>query len=412
MPHIGDAPEQVVRDALEHLRTLSYREGTIRAYRQSWSHLLTFATARRFRGFSVSLVARFRKFRGLSAGRRFAAVSPEGKMIRALRVLEEFATAGNHRRAALRKPRSVLPSFMEKALRAVGVHIRQELCWAESTRTIRMYWLRLFLQYRRSRAPFTSWRSLSDADLPAYIESLGGSARDTRRTAFYSVKAMLRLLFLLGHLRTPLHERTPRFFSPQDGSLHPIWLPDEITAVLAAVDRSRTTGKRDYAILLLAARLGLRACDIRALRLDDLCWERSCMELVQQKTGVPFVLPMPEDVGEALIDYLRNARPTTPHREVFLRALAPFAPLHPHAQFHGEVMKYRQRAGLPAAPRRGLHSFRHTLATRLLDGGVSLPGIAAVLGHRDVESTRAYVRISLPVLRQAAIDPDEELTHG
>jgi integrase len=412
MPHIGDTPEQVVRDALEYLRTLDYREGAIRGYRHSWSHFLAFAKARRCRRFSVRLVVRFREFRGLSAGRRFRAVSPEGKMARALRVLEEFATSGNHRRAPLRKPPSMLPSFMEKALRAVEAHISHELCWAENTRTIRMYWLRLFLQYRRSRAPFTSWRSLNDADLPAYIESLGGSARDTRRTAFYSVKAILRLLFLLGHLPAPLHERTPRFFSPQDGPLRPIWPPDDIKAVLSAVDRSRVTGKRDYAILLLAARLGLRACDIRALRLDDLCWERSCLELVQQKTGVPLALPLPEDVGEAVIDYLRNARPTTPHREIFLRALAPFAPLNPHAQFHGEVTKYRQLAGLPVAPRCGLHSLRHTLATRLLDGGVSLPSIAAVLGHGDVESTRAYLRISHPVLRQAAIDPDEELTHA
>ena len=271
MPHIGDAPEQVVRDALEHLRTLGHRERTIDAYRHSWTHFLAFAEVGRFRRFSVCLMARFRKFRGLSAGKRFPSMSPEGKMTRALRVLEEFATSGNHRRAALRKAPSLLPPFMEKALRAVEAHIRRELCWAENTRAIRMRWLRLFLQYRRSIAPFPSWRSLSDADLPGYIESLGGSARDTRRTAFYSVKAMLRLLFLLGHLPTPLHERTPRFFSPQDGPLHPIWPPDEIRAVLAAVDRSRVTGKRDYAILLLAARLGLRACDIRALRLDDLC---------------------------------------------------------------------------------------------------------------------------------------------
>ena len=411
MPHIGAPPEQVVRDALEHLRTLDYRERTIGEYRHSWAHLLAFAKARRFRRFSICLLAHFRKFRGLSPGRRFPAVSPEGKMTRALRVLEEFATFGNHRRAALRKSPSVLPSFMEKALSTVEAHIRQELGWAERTRGIRMRWLRLFLQYRRSRTPLTSWRSLSETDLPAYIQSLGGSARDTRRTAFYSVKAMLRLLFLLGYLPTALHERTPRFFSPQDGPLHPIWPPNEVKAVLSAVDRSRVTGKRDYAILLLAARLGLRACDIRALRLDDLCWERSCLELVQQKSGVPLALPLPEDVGEALIDYLRNARPTTSYREIFLRALAPFAPLHPHAKFHGEVMKYRQRAGLPVAPRRGLHSLRHTLATRLLDGGVSLPGIAAVLGHGDVESTRAYLRISHPALRQAAIDPDEELTH-
>ena len=105
-----------------------------------------------------------------------------------------------------------------------------------------------------------------------------------------------------------------------------VWDQELIVRLLAAVDRSSAKGKRDYAILLLAGRLGLRASDIRTLTLDQLQWEASALEVTQSKTGMPLSLPLTNEVGEALIDYLKSGRPPTTHREVFLKVTPPFEP--------------------------------------------------------------------------------------
>ena len=142
-------------------------------------------------------------------------------------------------------------------------------------------------------------------------------------------------------------------------------------ALLAAVDRGSPKGKRDYAILLLACRLGLRVSDIVGLRLEHLHWREDRIEMAQAKTGAPLVLPLNEEVGEALIDYLQHGRPVTHHREVFLRLKAPVEPFSRYDNLHQILTFYRQRAGiaLPAQARKGLHSLRHTVATPLARGG-------------------------------------------
>jgi len=183
--------------------------------------------------------------------------------------------------------------------------------------------------------------------------------------------------------------------------------------LLVAIDRGSPVGKRDYAIVLLAVRLGMRVGDIRDLRLEDLRWTEARIERVQTKTGVPVVLPLTEEIGAALIAYLREGRPPTARREVFLRHLAPFEPFGPYDNLYHIVTTYRRRAGieLPPKSRKGLHSLRHTVATRLLEAGVALETISGILGHRSPETTRLYTKVDLAALRSAALDL-EEVPHG
>jgi integrase len=182
--------------------------------------------------------------------------------------------------------------------------------------------------------------------------------------------------------------------------------------MLAVIDRSTATGKRNYAIILLAARLGLRAGDISALRLESIDWKHSCIRLTQRKTQEPIELPMPGDVGNALADYLRHARPITTLREIFLRRLAPIAPFGRHNNLHGIIQKYRVQAGLPQKDQCGLHSLRHTLATNLLAIGAKPGTISNVLGHHSPDSTSLYLRFDIENLRQVGLNPDEEVCHA
>jgi len=162
----------------------------------------------------------------------------------------------------------------------------------------------------------------------------------------------------------------------------------------------------------LACRLGMRVGDIRTLKLDQLHWEDSTIEVEQSKTGTPLRLPLTSEVGEALIDYLKSGRPQSAHREVFLKVKPPFDPFTGNNLHH--IVKYwRLLAGIRfrTPQKRGFHSLRHTLATRLLQKGTPLTTIAEILGHTSLESTRIYAKADVETLRSVALDP-EEVNHA
>lgn len=310
----------------------------------------------------------------------------------------------------LKGKRCLLLPFMEKAFSLFVNHARTELAWSEKTIRNRAANVRCFLGYLQ-RKGVRDWGGMTPARIMAYLQTLSGRAINTRVAVVNSIRPFCRVLFAKGILATAVQENLPRLHQERDGRLLSLWTKEEIRQTLAAVDRRSPTGKRAYAILLLAVRLGMRAGDIRKLRLEDIHWEQSFIEFVQEKTKVPLRLPIPDDVGDALADYLRHARPATSRREVFLARLAPYGPLGRNNNLHGIVTRYRDQAGLPRRPRCGLHSLRHTLATRLLEEGATLQAVGGVLGHRSLDTTSLYVRFGVEGLRQAGLDPDEEVRH-
>jgi integrase len=227
------------------------------------------------------------------------------------------------------------------------------------------------------------------------------------------VRSFLRFLTLRGILQKDLGAELPTIRVPRDASIPSVWDHELIMKLLGAIDRSSAKGKRDYAILLLACRLGLRAGDIRTLKLDHLHWEDSRIEITQSKTTTPLSLPLTEEVGEALIDYLRSGRPKTANREVFLKLNPPFDPIGRNNNLHDVVTYWRRLAGITfrSPQRRGIHSLRHSLATRLLKQGTPFSTIADILGHTSLESTRIYAKADVEALRSVALDT-EEVNHA
>lgn len=168
--------------------------------------------------------------------------------------------------------------------------------------------------------------------------------------------------------------------------------------LLASCDRRRPLGQRDYAILVLLVRLGLRAAEVSALRLDDIDW-RAGEIVVRGKGRTEERLPLPADVGTAIAAYLRSARPPRPEREVFLRACVPLRGLTPDGV--GEVVRAAsERAGLGSF---GSHRLRHTAATQMLQAGASLPEVAQVLRHRTVATTAIYAKVDHRALRRLVV---------
>lgn len=194
------------------------------------------------------------------------------------------------------------------------------------------------------------------------------------------------------------------------GSRQPAHLPstlsmEQIDAVLNSVDRESPMGKRDYALLLLASRLGLRTSDIRNLKAEDINWETHEIRITQVKTKVPLVLPLPNDVGWAIIDYLKNGRPVSEAPEIFLRVVPPYIALwNPD----NVLVRYMRQANIPykRLSHHGLHILRHSLATHMLDQDISITTIQGVLGHMNMETTKKYTGINVRQLKECALEVD------
>jgi integrase/recombinase XerD len=176
---------------------------------------------------------------------------------------------------------------------------------------------------------------------------------------------------------------------------------DQVRQLLDSIERRTALGRRDYAIVLLLARLGLRAGEVVSLELDDIDWQAGQLN-VRGKSGQRNELPLAVEVGKALAAYLQRGRPHSPSRRVFLRAKAPIRGFRSSCAVSSLVRHRLQQAGI-AAPTYGAHQFRHGLATELLRQGASLSEIGEVLGHHSPETTKIYTKIDLDALRPLAL---------
>jgi site-specific recombinase XerD len=400
----------VVIETLQQLREQGFARGTLQQYRLQWEKFAFFAYARGKRCISAPLVQEY--VRAMMHRNAPAIIGPSTTkgLRRSMRVLQEHAINGKHARQPFRSRHKKLPMFMERAIARFSAHIRTVNHLSDSTIRGRVRTVRRFFEFLHKKR-FTDWRSLAPAHVMSYVERLGHLAVNTRRSAVDSLRLLFRVLFVLGVLRKPLHYSIPSI-RQQRGALATIWTPDEIRATLAAIDRQTATGKRNYAIILLAARLGLRVSDILGLRLENIDWARTRISIEQVKTKRAVELPMTAEIGNALADYLRHARPATPLRQVFLRRLAPLAPLGRKNNMHGILNEYRAKAGLPTRTHCGLHSLRHTLATNLLSTGERVETIRSVLGHSSLDTTSLYLRFDVENLRMVGLNPDEEVRYA
>jgi site-specific recombinase XerD len=175
--------------------------------------------------------------------------------------------------------------------------------------------------------------------------------------------------------------------------------PEHAQRAIEGCDKSTADGRRDRAILLLLARLGLRGGEVNALLLDDVSWETGRLR-VRGKNRRECLMPLPCDVGEAIADYLQHGRPASADRRLFLRARAPHTGLLHGSDGIGSVVRNALRRAGVDAPHKGSHQFRHALAVKLLRDGASLREISDVLRHRDLIATSVYARVDLEALRQ------------
>jgi site-specific recombinase XerD len=228
-------------------------------------------------------------------------------------------------------------------------------------------------------------------------------------TILYVLRNYFSFLHERGYITEDLSNCLPKVRTPRNGRICYAWEREEVKKLLDAIDRESSIGKRDYAIILLAVRLGLRISDIRGLQLTSFNWNRKTIKLVMKKTGQELELPLPDDIGWAVIDYLKNGRPRTISDRLLVRHRPPFTALGERDSFGRQLHRYVVKAGLtiPCNIHYGMHSLRNTFARNLLEAKVPLPVISSTLGHQDVNTTRHYLQIDIEGLRKCALDPEE-----
>jgi site-specific recombinase XerD len=223
-----------------------------------------------------------------------------------------------------------------------------------------------------------------------------------------SLRSFFHFLLKHGEIETDLAATVPTVTDWQLCTI-PKYLPaEQVEGLLDSCDRNTSTGRRDYAILLLLARLGLRASEVVALELDDINW-RTGEIMVRGKGLCHDRLPLLPDVGEALATYIRADRPESPTRRLFLRTRAPCRGLANASVVSTIVRRALERAKIDS-PQKGAHLLRHSLATRMLRNGASMSEIGEVLRHRSPSSTEIYAKVDIEGLRSLA--PSWPITGG
>lgn len=200
---------------------------------------------------------------------------------------------------------------------------------------------------------------------------------------------------------------------PHETKIPASWSAEEVKQLLDSIDRSGPSGKRDYAILLIACRLGLRSVDLVNLELSDFNWEGRSITIRQKKTRNTITLPLLNDIGWAVIDYIKNGRPETDDKKLFISLNAPYSGFTKGGSLDRIFVKRAHEAGLNLKrfEKCGMHSLRHTLGSVMLEKGTPLPAISQILGHCSVKSTETYLRINLDGLNECPIDPEKMFDH-
>lgn len=399
-------------DAVEvYLRSKGYTHNTVMTYRHLWNQLGIFAKLEGVETYTFEYGLRFAKEH---YGIDFSKLEPPFSnrhhfVYKALTSLDEYQQ-GIPLSVYKKQPKTSLPepykSVIENYLAIYGKNVKR--CSLDDAE----YTLRKFSEFL-CEAKITKLDDVTATNICDFATTLKDYAATTRNSWLSRIKDFLKFSHEHGYASRNLSLFVPKPRYTPAPKLPSTYSREEIERMLAAVDRANPTGKRDYAILKLAACLGMRSGDIAGIKHENIDWVKNVIRFEQQKGGQAHTLPLLNDVGESIIDYLKNGRPKSDLNCIFLRHCAPYTGLTA-AALHPIMKKYLTLAKLPGeTPRKaGLHALRHSLASALLENGTPLTTISEVFCHQKAETTRIYASIDIPNLKKCALDVPVPITIG
>ena len=391
---------------------LGYKPSTLKWYRGCWRRLEHWFVAQGVQEFSLDVAMAWvdEACGGFFAKEQAGTLKQTDVYVfRVAAMLDDFAVHGS----VLRRYSRTVSKLSAEQTDVLAQF--QAWLWAEgcAVSTVRAYGTVAgeFLAFIGGRGGLAG---LDGGVIGSFVATLAGYQAKTVEHKLCAVRSLLRFAATDGLVDGAVLTTVPAVKSVRQARVPSVWDPVDVAKVVEAIDRANPSGKRDYAIVLLICRLGLRAVDVKRLEFGDLDWPGNQLSVVQAKTGGRVVLPLLKDVGWAIIDYVRDGRPQSDCPQVFLRHTAPIGPFSDQDHLHQILVKHARVAHVSLSEKRrhGMHSLRHTLATRLLEDGTPVERIADILGHQSVESTGVYLKSSLRLLAKCALDPDTPPSHA
>jgi len=387
-----------------YLRERSYSEVRIKFYERVIRSILEFMAKEHLKYYCSETCSKY--IESIIGSMTYAETSSNQKQyIRVANALLEYQTTGTvcYRTKNIRN----------ELTGEIGVQINKYLSFRNSRNTSKdtidahRCYLSRFHAFLFSQGIFNI-DELNQNTIIDFTNTLSFSSKSTIHCTLCCLRVFLSYLYENHILGKNLSLLVPKDSYRQDSKLPTTYTKSEIERLLVVVDRGNPKGKRDYAMILLAARLGLRASDICRLKFSNVCWERNIISLIQKKTRKAIELPLLEEIGNAIIDYLKYGRPVSSQPFLFLKAYPQYERLE-EPTLHSIVSFYLKKAEIEniAKKKHGPHALRHSLAGLLLEKKTPLPIISEVLGHENTESTKSYLRIDIAALLQCALEVPE-----
>jgi len=401
----------LIQMARDHMEANNYTYTSVTCYVRTWRSMYNFALSKGITHYSAELAEQYmlEKYH-MSLGENGvdnSSLSPYmNQKVRAIRALTDFKLHGyiprNTRGEVVKWP----AEYKDVSVRFVDE--RKALGYADQTcrkHELNLYHFVCFLHSR-----YVIPDKLEAVHLYEYFRTLAHFSKAQLVNVRFTLVHALRYFYKAGICSEDLSAYVPMVRYYAKAKLDKVWSEEEIEQMLNAIDRANPTGKRDYAIMAIAANLGLRTGDISGLTIENFIWNQGCINLVQQKTSEPLTLPLTEQIGKAVIDYWMNGRPNSVAQEVFVQHTLPYQKLSTSMMYH-IFNKYYKSSGITAPENRqhGLHSLRHSLASRLLERDTPVNVIGNILGHVNQNSASSYLRIDIEKLRHCSLEvPDYE----
>lgn len=393
--------DKLISKAEEYLNTLSYSSNRMHTFKRGWNVLDEFMKIHSIRFYNPMVGGEFiESVLGIDAYSELSRIRKD--TIRCANVLTEYQTTGTIRFRSVMKTYEFKGDIGEIMLKFLS-H-RNSIGLSKDTLDANRIYLCRLLEYLNSN----NVCMVSDVDkhhIIDFINSLGFYSKSTIHCMLSSLRNFLKYLQDNSYTVIDLSYLVPKSNYKKEAHLPTTYKKDEVERLILAVDRGSPKGKRDVTMILLAARLGLRASDICGLKFESIHWETNTIILIQHKTSKKIELPLLTEIGNAMIDYLKYGRPISNLPYIFIHCGQPYDRLA-EPTLHSIVSFYLKRAAIDNVTKKkhGPHALRHSLAGFLLEKKTPLPIISEVLGHTNTESTRTYLRIDLESLRQCSLE--------
>ena len=403
----------LISELEQELLRLGYTKGSMTFYRRRWNQLMAYAEDRGECYYTEQLGMDFLKeFFGVTQ-EDFSRTLPQAETqeIRVIRMVGDFQL--HHavlRRYLKHKEILTTPFFVD--IRSRFQSSCEKKGYSQVTTEHYVKQSSYLMDYLAAQG-MNDFTAVTLDTVNAYIRTLAGFSYKTVEQHICSLRAFFRFLYQEGIMPDDLAAKMPMVKARKQTAIPSVWTHEELKQLVGAIDRGSPKGRRDYAIILIACRLGLRCTDIKNLCFENFNWTEKKICFTQSKTGQPMELPLVPDVGWAVIDYLKYGRPKVDSSRIFVRHMAPFLPFAEGDHLDQLIKAYMVKAHIPMRGKhRGMHSLRHTMASVLLEKDTPLPVISDIIGHLDTNSTAVYLKVDMERLAECPLDFEEVIRLG